>query len=179
MQKHRLIPHPDMPHPSITLAVEVSRLRGTGLRLWYVVNGAIDVVRFPALGEPARADGLWQATCFEVFFRNGDSPAYDEINLTSSRQWAAYSFDTYREGMRSKDMDEPQITVATWADTVAVGADFDAGAIVARPNARFALSAVIEEIDGTKSYWALRHPPGKPDFHHPDCFALELPLREG
>ena len=25
------------------------------------------------------------------------------------------------------------------------------------------------------SYWALAHPPGKPDFHHPDCFALELP----
>src|SRR3546814_9971873 len=39
---------------------------------------------------------------------------------------------------------------------------------------RVALSAVIEETDGTKSYWALRHPPGKPDFHHPDCFALAL-----
>jgi len=40
--------------------------------------------------------------------------------------------------------------------------------------ARIGLSAVIEETDGTKSYWALRHPPGKPDFHHPDCFALTL-----
>lgn len=39
---------------------------------------------------------------------------------------------------------------------------------------RLALSAVIEETDGTKSYWALRHPPGAPDFHHPDCFALTL-----
>ncbi len=38
-----------------------------------------------------------------------------------------------------------------------------------------ALSAVIEEKEGTKSYWALKHPPGKPDFHHPDCFALTLP----
>jgi hypothetical protein len=37
------------------------------------------------------------------------------------------------------------------------------------------LSAVIEEKDGTKSYWALAHPPGKPDFHHKDCFALTLP----
>ncbi len=39
---------------------------------------------------------------------------------------------------------------------------------------KLALSAVIEETDGTKSYWALRHPPGAPDFHHPDCFALTL-----
>lgn len=39
---------------------------------------------------------------------------------------------------------------------------------------RLALSAVIEETDGTKSYWALRHPPGPPDFHHADNFALIL-----
>ena len=40
--------------------------------------------------------------------------------------------------------------------------------------ARIGLSAVIEEEDGTISYWALRHAPGKPDFHHPDAFAMEL-----
>ena len=39
---------------------------------------------------------------------------------------------------------------------------------------RMAISAVIEETNGRLSYWALGHPPGKPDFHHPDCFALEL-----
>jgi len=37
------------------------------------------------------------------------------------------------------------------------------------------ISAVIEELDGTKSYWALAHPPGAPDFHHPTCFAATLP----
>jgi hypothetical protein len=36
------------------------------------------------------------------------------------------------------------------------------------------LSAVLHETDETKSYWALAHPPGNPDFHHPDCFALNL-----
>ena len=36
------------------------------------------------------------------------------------------------------------------------------------------LSAVIEEQGGVLSYWALRHPPGKPDFHHRDSFAMEL-----
>ena len=41
------------------------------------------------------------------------------------------------------------------------------------------LSAVIEEHDGTLSYWALRHAPGKPDFHHRDAFALELGVKFG
>ena len=39
---------------------------------------------------------------------------------------------------------------------------------------RLGLAAVIEETSGRKSYWALAHPPGKPDFHHSDCFALEF-----
>jgi hypothetical protein len=37
------------------------------------------------------------------------------------------------------------------------------------------LAAVIEERGGRISYWALAHPPGKPDFHHSDCFTLEFP----
>jgi hypothetical protein len=44
---------------------------------------------------------------------------------------------------------------------------------------RVALSAVIEEEGGMLSYWALKHPPGKPDFHHPDAFALELEPPDG
>jgi hypothetical protein len=39
---------------------------------------------------------------------------------------------------------------------------------------RFGLAAVIEEINGNLSYWALAHPPGKADFHHSDCFMLEV-----
>jgi hypothetical protein len=39
---------------------------------------------------------------------------------------------------------------------------------------RLGLSAVVEASDGTLSYWALNHPVAKPDFHHPDSFALEL-----
>ncbi len=43
---------------------------------------------------------------------------------------------------------------------------------------RLGLSAVLEMKDGSLSYWALAHPPGKPDFHHPDSFALTLPPLE-
>ena len=39
-------------------------------------------------------------------------------------------------------------------------------------------SAVIEEVSGNKSYWALAHPPGKPDFHQAHCFIHELERAE-
>ena len=38
-------------------------------------------------------------------------------------------------------------------------------------------SAVIADKDGRIAYWALAHPPGKADFHHKDCFALQLEAR--
>jgi hypothetical protein len=41
------------------------------------------------------------------------------------------------------------------------------------------LSTVIEDDTGTLSYWALKHPSGKPDFHHPDAFALEITPWQG
>jgi len=40
---------------------------------------------------------------------------------------------------------------------------------------RLGLAAVIEETNGRMSYWALKHPLGKADFHQTDGFALELP----
>ena len=44
-----------------------------------------------------------------------------------------------------------------------------------RASLRLGLSAVIETIDGF-SYWALRHPIDKPDFHNADGFALPLEI---
>ena len=41
---------------------------------------------------------------------------------------------------------------------------------------RLGAAAVLEDDNGRLSYWALCHPPGKPDFHHPDGFVLELDL---
>ena len=67
--------------------------------------------------------------------------------------------------------------------SLSIGSDYLHLAIEALPDLppaalKLGLSAVIEEIDGTKSYWALAHAPGPPDFHHPDCFALQLPAPE-
>jgi hypothetical protein len=36
------------------------------------------------------------------------------------------------------------------------------------------LAAVIEDRARVLSYWALKHPSEKPDFHHGDGFVIEL-----
>jgi hypothetical protein len=117
-----------------------------------------------------RTHGLWKTTCFELFVKNASNSDYLEYNFSPSSQWAAYHFDRYREGMSDYGCTAPVIGLDASASHFALEADVE----IAFNFDGIGLSAIIEEADGTQSFWALNHPPGKPDFHHPDCFVLSL-----
>lgn len=166
----QLIPHPHTPCAAVT-AIEVKAERaGAVLRLRYRVRGALGDVLVPAPAYSERSNGLWRETCFEAFVRGGDS-RYCEFNFAPSTRWAAYAFDDYRAGMRDFEIAPLMIETAASTDWFALEAAVAPGELGPW---RVALSAVIEEASGAKSYWALKHPPGKPDFHHGDGFVLEL-----
>lgn len=133
---------------------------------------------YPGLpGSPGagRADGLWRTTCFEVFAGLSDG-SYAEFNLSPSKEWAAYGFDGYRKGMRDLAGSVEVFKVERLGDGLEVCACLN---WTNWPGSRrIGLSAVIEGTDGNISYWALAHPSDKPDFHHPDSFALILPPSE-
>jgi predicted GIY-YIG superfamily endonuclease len=161
-----LHPHPAaLPSAPFSLQAEAS-----ARRLRFILTGPISILRISNQTTSARRDELWRQTCFELFARTPEG--YVEFNLSPSTEWAAYRFDGYREGMAELEIDPPRIQVNRSEHRLELTAE------LALPEGatHLGLSAVIEELDGTKSYWALRHPPGdKPDFHHPDCFAIELP----
>jgi hypothetical protein len=138
---------------------------GGMLALRYRIEGNLEGVRLPARGLRP----LWRHTCCEAFLGSAASPAYREVNLSPAGEWAAYSFVRYRDGGPA-EVPDPRIAVRASGKALELSAVVDA---VPGP-LRIALAAVIEERDGTLSYWALRHPPGAPDFHHRDGFALEL-----
>lgn len=164
-----LKPHPDTGGtPADRIEVHIER---DGLLLWlrFVVWGEVGRIAWPAETAQGRADDLWRHTCFEAFVATDED--YVEYNLSPSSQWASYRFDGPRVGMRNAD------EVAT---VEGLDGAWDMVALEARielpPGAkRLGLSAVIETVDGAMNYWALAHPAGKPDFHHPDSFVLDLP----
>lgn len=131
-------------------------------------------MRLPPPAPPIRTDGLWKTTCFELFVRPDGADGYFEFNVSPSGAWAAYGFDGYRTGMR--DLEIPAPTIRRIDGGIAVALD-----VSSLPHGPWiiGLSAIVEEQGGMKSYWALAHPPGKPDFHHADCFALQLPAAGG
>lgn len=171
--------HPDSRCPAVSqVEVRVTRPRAGTLMLRYIVSGDIGVLVLPPLGESARTAVLWQHTCFEAFIRPGLDEAYYEFNFASSTQWAAYRFDRHREGMRiAGEIDAPRIELERTPDRFRLQATLqwnESSDLGRGATWRLGLSVILEQTDGHKSYWALAHPPGKPDFHHADCFALKL-----
>lgn len=175
--RKKLICHPDMPGKAVrSVAVEISLSFDDGFALRYIVGGAIaDLVLPHGEGElviaDSATDSLWESTCFEAFLTEEGQPDYTEFNYSPDGRWACYQFDDYRSFLRSDELAPWEMRAERGEQSYALRVE---PGIFPELGARLALSAVIEELDGTKSYWALAHPPGKPDFHHPDCFALTL-----
>jgi len=107
-------------------------------------------------------------------------PAYREFNFSPSGQWAAYRFADQRQRVPQSNGAEPfpaQAPEMSWdaspdALTLQVWLP---SALLPRPtpgrSLEWGLTAVIETTEPHLSYWALRHPLARPDFHHRGGFA--------
>lgn len=177
--KAALLPHPRTPCAALASLEAHVAVAGGVLRLSYRAEGEIARLALPSPAAPARRDGLWERTCFEAFLKRPGGEPYVELNLSPSGEWAAYRFDRYRAGMAPLDLPgAPHIRVHAEATPLILEAEVELGPTILPAGARLALSAVIEEASGRKSYWALAHPPDRPDFHAPVGFAFSLPLPE-
>jgi hypothetical protein len=153
------------------------------LALSFVLRGDLDALRIPTKQQGERpcrrVDELWRHTCFEAFLMAGDGPGYREYNFSPSGEWAAYAFrdyrhDNYRQNGVAADESVPVIRVHRSAQCLTLAAEVSLALPPMYRSIRLGLSALVEAIDGELSYWALRHLPGKPDFHHVDAFDLQL-----
>lgn len=173
------------PHPShaggaidrIVAAVALE-LRRSKLRFRFRAEGDISRLTVPAREAARRADGLWQHTCFETFLRADADDGYHELNFSPSGAWAAYRFSGRRAGMESPALPAPGIELACRAEVLEMSATVAFGSLTSLARSSLihvGLAAVIEERDGSLSYWALAHCAARPDFHDPKTFLLTVP----
>ena len=163
--------HPQS-RPGAVRSLQAGAERGAGgLAVRFVLAGDLKGLRIPAPRTPRIVQGLWAHTCCEIFVAPADAPAYHEFNLSPSGEWAAHAFERYRQGRALADAAlDPRIAVRRDPGKL----ELEALIRVEGRKLLIGLAAVIEAADGSLSYWALGHPPGRPDFHHREAFALEL-----
>lgn len=165
-----LVCHPQTPSQAVqAIVVLPARAAGGLLALSYSIRGDISRLAIPAARRAAPGERLWQHTCCEAFLAQAPGAAYREYNFSPSGEWAAYAFVRYREGA-AVDVPDPRIELRSTPEELELRARIE----LAPGKMLAALCAVIEEVGGRLSYWALRHPSGEPDFHHPAGFALEI-----
>lgn len=168
--RHALTLHPRSRCEAVTsLEVEAARV-SQDVTLRYILAGDLRRLVIPPRTTTARVDGLWNHACFEAFV-GAEGEAYREFNFAPSMQWAAYGFDSYRTGMTPLEIPPPSIETTTGADGLEVRVRL---ALPPAGPLRLGLTAVIEEVGGRLSYWALRHPAEQPDFHDAAGFTLAL-----
>ncbi|TNE58911.1 MAG: hypothetical protein EP340_03920 [Alphaproteobacteria bacterium] len=173
-----LVPHAD--HSSAStykLAAEAHRTAPGRLKLKFHLTGNINALEINE-GAPTRQDSLWQSTCFEAFISGVDPDAYIEINLAPSGAWALYTFKGYRAGQTSPEgVHAPNITSERTGHHLTLSAELDlTGLDLPETPWRMGLCAIVKEQSGATHYFALAHASEEPDFHHADCFVMELEL---
>jgi len=158
----------------------LTRAAGGGLAVAYAIHGLNLDLRVPTPHAPAPADALWKTTCCELFLGAVGQAGYREFNFSPSGQWAAYDFaDTRQRDAAPCDCPPPALSFDRDADLMKLSATLPEAAIPPRwrkadVTLRIAVAAILEAEGGHLGYWALAHPPGKPDFHHHAGFVLSL-----
>jgi hypothetical protein len=157
------------------------RREGEQLAVTYRLHDPEQTLAIPPLAPtPQRRDGLWQATCVELFLALPGHKSYRELNLSPSGDWAVYRLKGYRLGLtpdpawnalplRRKDAGADGDGILELQLNTPLPAE-----LAAAPELEVAITAVLQSRDGTCSYWALLHPGTEADFHRREGFALRL-----
>jgi len=165
-----------------SIDAEVSRSDDGDLVFSYQLRGDMIRLLIPAPQTENQKTPLWEHTCFEAFIAIRGNSAYQEFNFSPSGQSASYTFSDYRQPDNNYVLSKmPKISIHLTAgrlDLVAVVSKEVLLPGMATASLQIGLSAVIESTDtpeSNHSYWALRHPAARPDFHHRDSFVLDSP----
>lgn len=167
---------PACPLRALRVTCEAERAGNLLAATWRVAGDLSPLALPEPAATPSRRDGLWRATCLELFFAASGSPLYRELNLSPSGAWNLYRFDGYRRGGRPEPLrDELPFAVRRDPGRLEVRVRLPLDGIAAEgERLELAPAAVLAAHDGTVSHWALTHDGPAPDFHRRDGFLLRL-----
>lgn len=141
------------------------------LKANFIMAGDISLIDFAKDSKGIkRKNKLWESTCFELFLKNPKSPAYYEVNVSSSGDWNVFEFTDYRKNKKETDpvsapMSRIKSTAGNFNIEFEVKLDEFKNIFTTEQSALLGISCVLKQANGEYIYYALRHKKEKPDFH--------------
>lgn len=168
----KLIPYPKLEKlENIQISTQIEVSEKQILKIKYIIEGDVKKILWPQEKQAERKDELWKHTCFELFVKQPEAIGYCEFNFSPSKDWNAYEFSDYREGMKLFDSIKTiPINMSYYDNRV------ELSAIIELPNKgiNIGISAVLEDKNNKIFYFALKHNSIKPDFHDPSTFIQRI-----
>jgi hypothetical protein len=162
--------------PQIEINGRVNR-KDDLLLIEYQLFGDLNAISIaPPASTPSRQFHLWEATCFEFFIGIPGDRNYWEFNLSPSGDWAVFTLDDYRQGLR----DELAFTslpfkVDRYPNYITLSLEFDLSELIlAEQDLEMSVTTVVKSSQDELSYWAISHSGKEADFHLRDSFAIKL-----
>jgi hypothetical protein len=158
----------------ITLSADITLLQPDLLELRYVWVDKENKIILPESPAGGRHTGLWNHTCFEAFVKPEGKGSYYEINLSVTKAWNVFSFESYREPQ------PPREFVGAVVQDILVKPGYLSAQVklggVKLEKIKASLCAVLEQREAGVSYWAHNHADQKPNFHHLSSLTIERSL---
>ncbi|MDJ0799322.1 MAG: DOMON-like domain-containing protein [Calothrix sp. MO_167.B12] len=175
-QQFSLQPFTPIHHLDLQIHGNITRNHNT-LGINYVFQGDLEKIDIPTPADiPTRQHELWQATCFEFFLGIKHSPHYWEFNLSPTEDWNIYRFDDYRQGMQEETaITSLPFTLHRQPETLQLSLQLDLHKFIApEMNLDIGITAVVKDVNGVITYWALKHSGEEADFHLRNSFTIDL-----
>ncbi len=151
------------------------------------LKGPLEKLKMPHTTKPKGPEfnqELWKHSCFELFLKSPDSDFYWEWNFAPNLDWGHFSFESYRmpainpshsAGIQSfQAITEKSASLEILVQIRPEHSPWLMWALMNRLPLKIGFAAIVEFQDSTLSYWALKHPGPKPDFHLEESFAFNL-----
>ncbi|MBM4288838.1 MAG: DOMON-like domain-containing protein [Deltaproteobacteria bacterium] len=173
-----LMPFPgNIPSFPVTISGAISR-QDNFLGISYLIAGDLAGLAIPAPAPAAARHWLlWEHTCGEFFLAPEGGSGYWEFNLSPAGHWNVFRLADYRQGLEEeRAITSLPLVVRHSPGVLTLSLELSLAAIIPpHQSLKAGISAVLEHLDGSFSYWALAHPGPEPDFHRREGFTISLP----
>lgn len=179
----KLKPFASATHGIESVGVEL-RTRPSSWLLRYEVMGDLTNLFVPT---ERGTEPLWARTCFELFMRSPETPWYWEWNFCPSGAWNFFAMRAPRrheqpfcagnagiEGLHWVRPDER--TACLFVKLSPPPSPLAETLWYSPEKLHVSPTVILKPTAGANTYWALKHPTDKPDFHRADLYSEPLAL---